>query len=82
MAASQLFQNMRESARFLLLANKSNVSACMNAIQPYSKFKPFQQNPTLLNKHAREYLDEFKGSQAQLAVSTILGLVQIWRSPI
>ena len=42
MAASQLFQNMRESARFLLLANKSNVSACMNAIQPYSKFKPFQ----------------------------------------
>ena len=47
MAASQLFQNMRESARLLLLANKSNVSACMNAIQPYSKFKPFQQISTL-----------------------------------
>ena len=40
------------------------------------------QNPTLLNKRAREYVDEFKGSQAQLAISTNPRLVQVWRPPI
>lgn len=39
------------------------------------------QNPTLLNKRARDYLDEFRGTQAQLAVSANSGSVQAWRPP-
>ena len=39
------------------------------------------QNPTLMNKHARDYLNEFRGTQAQLAVSANLGLIQAWRPP-
>ncbi|XP_065638610.1 uncharacterized protein LOC136071363 [Quercus suber] len=34
-----------------------------------------------MNKHARDYLNKFKGTQAQLAVSANSGLIQAWRPP-
>lgn len=39
-------------------------------------------DPTQLNKRAMNFLEEYKGAQDQLAIPTIIGLVQTWTPPL